>query len=119
MLTAEFLTAVQHQADDAAEHGSAGRHRAGMLGHPQLERPVVRAIGELIPGTIVLARWPVSRLPQVVRPSGPRRLADLLGVIAGPGQVPVEQRGGDPASDQGRRGRAADPLHPPARVIRR
>src|SRR5690349_25140601 len=51
---------------------------------------------EFAVGAVVGALGPVERLPQVVRLVRGLALAGLLGVVAGPGQVPVKQRGYHP-----------------------
>ena len=75
-------------------------------------------------------RWSNTPCAPWSRPSGPSRgwnrlsgrpwpswLAGLLGVVAGAGQVPVQQRGSDPVGQDRGRGARPDPVLPPAGMI--
>jgi signal transduction histidine kinase/HAMP domain-containing protein/CheY-like chemotaxis protein len=77
-----------------------------MMGHEHLGAARVRLVGELTVRTVVVTAGLVDRLPEVGWPVVTFPTAGLLRVVAGPGQVPVEQGGHHPVS-QDRRGRGA------------
>src|SRR6266568_1478039 len=71
-----------------------------------LVEDTVRAIVPLAP--------PIERLPEVAGPVNLLPLTGLLRVVAGPGQVPVEQRRRDPVREDGCDGAGTGPVLPAA-----
>src|SRR5919199_3940924 len=84
--------------------GRAGGDLTGVGGEPELGAAragagVEGAVGALAAG---------GRLEEVVRAVGVGRLVELLGVVAGPAEVAIEQAGGEALAPDRLDGRPAD-----------
>jgi hypothetical protein len=70
-------------------------------------------------GAVVMPVLAIDGLPQVVRTVWPHLLPGLLGLVAGPGQIAVQQRRGDPLPQEGAHGAHAHPVLLALRMIGR